>query len=272
MAYHDVPDADAFRRQLLALTADYHPVDEPAVVEAASGGRPLPPRSLWFTFDDGYPGVVDRGQAVLDELGIKAALYVCPAFVDTDQPPWWEVVDEARRLGVGPTQPVVELKRMADRERRAVVERLAAGIEATTGRAFRRPQLSAAALRRWLTAGHSVGNHSWDHPCLDTCSDEEQARQVSLTHDWLVGELGVERPTFAYPNGNLSLGAESALRRLGYPLALLFDHRLSDLGADPLRVSRLRLSADASAERARAIVSGAHPLAFGAVQRLRSRR
>jgi peptidoglycan/xylan/chitin deacetylase (PgdA/CDA1 family) len=268
VAYHDVRDADAFRRQIELLVERYRPVDEAAVVRALATGRRLDPRSVWVTFDDGHPGVVERAQPVLDDLGVRATVYVCPGLVDTDQPMWWEVVEEAQRRGLGPASELVEVKRLPDEQRRIVVARSAEALEGL-GPPPRRPQLTTGALRAWLASGHSVGNHSWDHPCLDTCPAAEQDRQLRLTHDWLVETLGVRQPTFAYPNGNRSEASERTLRRLGYPLALLFDHRLADTTGDPMRLSRLRLSADTTIERARAIVSGAHPILFGAAQRLR---
>ena len=74
VAYHDVPDADAFRSQLVAFKRHYRMVDEATVVEAAVTGRPREPRSAWITYDDGHPTVVERAQPVLDELGLPATV------------------------------------------------------------------------------------------------------------------------------------------------------------------------------------------------------
>ncbi len=50
------------------------------------------------------------------------------------------------------------------------------------------------------------------------------------------------------------------LRRLGYDVAFLFDHRLAAVpAADPFRVSRLRISSDAPVARLKTMLSGLNP-------------
>jgi peptidoglycan/xylan/chitin deacetylase (PgdA/CDA1 family) len=117
-------------------------------------------------------------------------------------------------------------------------------------------------LLRWRELGHFVGNHTWDHPCLDRCEPWEQREQILKGHSWLktVGLLAHE--VFAYPNGDWTPVAEGMLEELGYEVAVLFDHKLASLPGHPLRLSRLRLDASAPAERFRAIISGAHPWAM----------
>ncbi|MGI9611738.1 MAG: polysaccharide deacetylase family protein [Acidimicrobiales bacterium] len=269
VAYHDVPDDGAFKAQMVEFKRRYHVVDEAAVVDAVTNGGELPERSLWVTFDDGYPAVVERAQPVLDSLGIHATVYVCPGLVDTTIPQWTEVIREAQRRGVGPPQPVVEIKQLPDDERRQITADAATRLEEALGHPFTARQLTTQALEDWLASGHSVGNHTWDHPCLDRCSPTEQDRQIRQAHRWLTEDLGIERPSFAYPNGNRSDAAEASLDDLDYPIALLFDHQLTGLTGHRLRLSRLRLSSDAGIDRAEAIASGAHPMMFSLVNRAR---
>jgi peptidoglycan/xylan/chitin deacetylase (PgdA/CDA1 family) len=102
-----------------------------------------------------------------------------------------------------------------------------------------------------------VGNHTWDHPTLDTCELDEQRRQIELAHQWFVGK-GLPTPTlFAYPNGNTSRGSELVLSELGYVAALEFDHRLTET-ISGFHVSRLRVNGSDSMAEFRAKVSGLH--------------
>jgi peptidoglycan/xylan/chitin deacetylase (PgdA/CDA1 family) len=208
---------------------------------------------------------------VLDALGVPASMFVCPSVIDTERPLWFQSVDIAIAAGVVPRlagRPVTpdvflrQLKRVPDPERRSLVECLEDEVVAVTGRPLHREQLTTSELRRWVAAGHEVGNHTWDHPCLPRCSDEQQTAQITRADDWLSGALPDYVPTFAYPNGDWSATAQRALEARGHALAVLFDHRLAgDAAGAPLRLSRLRLSADAELPRTRAIVSGAHSAA-----------
>jgi peptidoglycan/xylan/chitin deacetylase (PgdA/CDA1 family) len=113
-------------------------------------------------------------------------------------------------------------------------------------------------LLTWVAAGHSLGNHTWDHPLLDRCEPDEQRRQVAQAHEWITGKFDPDHLLFAYPNGNRTALSERVLRELGYRGAVLFDHRLSNL-SEPLRISRLRSNADGNLARFRATLSGVHP-------------
>lgn len=63
---------------------------------------------------------------------------------------------------------------------------------------------------------------------------------------------------FAYPNGNWSAQVEEELHQLGYAVVVDFDHRLDGID-EPLRVSRLRISADVPLPPFTAIGSGCIP-------------
>jgi peptidoglycan/xylan/chitin deacetylase (PgdA/CDA1 family) len=273
LAYHDVEDALPFRAQMEHLVERYRPVSGGQVARAIGDARGLPPSSVWVTFDDAHPGVIERGLPVLADLGIPATLFVCPGVVDTDEPYWWQVLDSALERGEAVTVDgveqrdrgvVTELKRRPDDERRRVVadmrERL--GADSTSVR-----QVTSDQLHRWLDAGMEVGNHTWDHPCLDTCDEGQQERQVRMAHEWLCDLTGTPSRLFAYPNGNLAGVARRTLDALGYDIRALFDHRLASVSDGD--VSRLRIDATAPLPRFAAICSGAHPLAFGSAQAAR---
>lgn len=281
LAYHDVPDEGTFRWHLRHLTERYNVVGGWQVQRSYERDEPLPPRSVWLTFDDAHPAVFARAQPLLAEFGLTATVYVCPGVIDADAPYWWDIVREAAALGIGaeiddetvePSELEAELKRCPDRTRRRIVaslqERLAIG---PTPSLVRR-QATRTQLLDWLAAGHQIGNHSWDHPCLDHCDDREQERQVVAAHDWLESVTGDQVTSFAYPNGNWAAATEKTLIRLGYRTAVGFDHRIARQCDDPLRLSRLRLDADAQPARVRAVVSGAQPALMWGRDRVRTNR
>ncbi len=267
IAYHEVPEPERFARQMSWISEHFTPVGLTAVRAAARGQERLPRGAVWITFDDGRPSVVDHAQGVLEGLGISATLFVCPGLVDTHAPYWWEVIDQALASGLAPVvdgRPwrdgslVAHLKTRPDADRRAVVQQVTRDLERATGALPTTRQLTTEELRGWLAAGHDVGNHTWDHPCLGTCDPRAQREQVERAHAWLRDLVPDAACSFAYPNGDWTPETESALRDLGYEVGAVFDHRLAGPNVDWLRVSRLRLSSDDPLSRCRAVMSGGH--------------
>ncbi len=256
VAFHDVADQESFARQLHWIVRSTQVVNAQAVVASLYGGPSLPRRAVWLTFDDGDRTVVENGLPVLVDLGLPATLFACPGLIAGSSPFWWAVADAAQRGGL-PASSSTNLKRVRDAERRAVMADLVAFEAHAASRS-----IDEAALDRWLAAGMTVGNHTWDHPCLDQCTGDEQEQQIVLAHEWLCSKLGRHPGLFAYPNGDRTETAQYVLSRLEYRVACLFDHRLCRAEPDPLNLSRLSLTAGADDRRTRAVVSGAHPLAL----------
>lgn len=267
LAYHAVPDAGPFHEQIGYLVERYRPVGGDAVVRALSGGPPLPQRAVWVTFDDGYADVIENAQPVLDSHGLRASLFICPARVADSAPYWWHVTAEAERRGAyvvvdgkewGGQGLTADLKLVPDEVRRRVVTRLQEDLSVIPS-----PTIAdVSQIRTWLAAGHELGNHTWDHPCLDRCDTGEQARQIHQAHRWFTDTLGIAPHLFAYPNGNWAQAAERELIELGYKIGLGFDHRRARTSGSGLRLSRLRVDSSLPVPRFRSIVSGVHPLVY----------
>lgn len=267
LAYHGVGDPAAFRRQLALIAGRYRPVSGAEVAAAFAGGPALPRDAVWVTFDDGRADVVEAGLGELDAAGVPATMFICPGLVEAGSPFWWDVVTGSLEAA-GPVELdgrtwtdrrlVTHLKTVPDARRRAVVAELAARGPVTAPSAV----LTVDHLGAWTASGHEIGNHTWDHPCLDQCDPAEQRRQIERAHESLTSMLGAAPTLFAYPNGDWADAAERALVELGYRVGLLFDHRLTRRGGNPLRLSRLRLDSDAPVERASAILAGGHSGVF----------
>lgn len=270
IAYHGVDDPLALRRQLEWILDRYEPVDQEAVARWAQRGGSLPKRAVWITFDDGRKDVVSVGQPVLDNLGVRATLFVCPGLLEEQRPYWWDVAAAADAMGIAvglestprPAAATRALKLVSDVMRREIVQRLQDDLE-TRGVHVPARHATLPDLRRWVSSGHGIGNHTWDHPRLDRCDASAQRAQIGQAAGWITDHFADQSRVFAYPNGDHTVEAEAVLDDLGYDAGALFDHRLQRLQPDqPLRLSRLRLDSDAPLPRARAIVSGAHSLAF----------
>lgn len=278
LAYHGVGDAQTFARQMEYLASAYTPVDEQAVIAAVRHGAPLPDGAAWVTFDDGDPTVVQDGLPTLARLGIPATMFVCPGLIADGRPFWWNVTDWATdhrpdlaaSIAGSADALTAFVKTVPDEERRRVIDRLLHEVGHDMPTAWR--QLTDSELRSWLDAGMALGNHSWDHPCLDQCDVEVQRAQIVDTHSWLARLLGRPPATFAYPNGNFSPVVDAVLAELNYQLGVLYDNSLTSLDSPPLQLSRLMLEADQPADRLKGVLSGAQPTLAGLGSRIATRR
>ena len=272
LAYHGVPDSDLFRSHCNYLSKNYSMVGMYDVSRYLVGD-PVDDRACWVTFDDGDQTVVDVALPILGDFGIPATMFINPGVVDSFAPLWWQIVSEAAEnlievTGRRVTNDLIqELKAMPDSDRRRIVSDVAKALELQLGRPPRRRQLNVQDLKAWTASGHTIGNHTWDHPLLNFCSKEDQVRQIEEAHTWILSQLGSPPVAFSYPNGNRTDFAKSLLVSLGYELAVGFDHRLSNLD-DSFDLSRIRVNADDQTHELRARVSGAHP----AVHRLLGRK
>jgi peptidoglycan/xylan/chitin deacetylase (PgdA/CDA1 family) len=268
LAYHDVPDRRRFEVQLDNVIASYNAVSGADVASARAGRTRLPERPLWITFDEGYSNVVELALPLLAARGLSATMFVSPGMSAGQQAtPWWIVVDRALELGWcaadRSTPSVTHLKRVHDSERREIVDSARRHLESLAEMPVG-VLANEASLQEWLSMGMELGNHTWDHPCLNRCEPQEQLRQIESADSWLRKFGAFENvKLFAYPNGDWTQASEEVLRGLGYDIGVLFDHRLERLPPPhPLRVSRLRIDADASESRCRSIVSGAHSFCY----------
>lgn len=269
LAYHGVHDVATFEEQMAYLRAGYEPVSASQVLAAVGGGTALPPRSVWVTFDDASPTIAERALPILVRYGIPSTMFVCPGVIDTGTPYWWQTVEQAWAAGVRPSVAGVEqptlgsitsaLKTIPDGERRAIVAEAAGSIAQVVGSPPTEGQITTEQIGRYLDVGGTLGNHTWDHPCLNMCPPDVARDQIARAHRELESRFGTPPNVFAYPNGDHAPAAEEALAALGYDIGLLFDHRIATPDEPPLRTSRLRVNDNTTLNRYRAILSGAHP-------------
>ena len=70
-------------------------------------------------------------------------------------------------------------------------------------------------VRALASAGHVIGNHSWDHPRLIFASNAELRRQVGQTQTAIFDASGVTPTLFRPPFGGRRPGTLAVIRRLG---------------------------------------------------------
>ena len=115
IAYHGVGDVELFRIQMAYLVNNFHPVTAADVVEGGFMDRRDP---VWVTFDDGDQSLVKLAMPVLNEFDISATAFICPSVVDTSEPFWWDIVQEAINTNLVSAGEILRMKHLDDDARR----------------------------------------------------------------------------------------------------------------------------------------------------------
>lgn len=76
-------------------------------------------------------------------------------------------------------------------------------------------------IRRIVSEGHEIGNHTWTHPNLKKLSDDGVRRELDKTRDAIVSACGVQPRTMRPPYGAMyQTQREWVYREYGYPTVL----------------------------------------------------
>lgn len=152
--------------------------------------RSLPDKAFAVTFDDGYQDNFAYAAPILDELGIRATVYLVSSMIDTDRPfPWLKLA--------GPDQ-FDELD-----------------LHMTTN------QLQSAKASGLFT----YGSHTLSHPMLSELSTSDALKEIEDSKHDLEKRLSMEVTTFCYPAGNFNQETVGLVRRAGYKAAVVTPNR-----------------------------------------------
>jgi|SRR5262245_4802978 len=154
-------------------------------LKPVSIGDTLPSRGGLFhvTFDDAYRSV-RNAVPILQELGIPATVFACPAYADGGR-----VLD---------------------------IPELAAQAESHPGELA---TMSWDELRELADSGVEIGSHTLHHPHLTQLSDAELAEELTRSRERIEDELGRPCRVLAYPYGEEDGRVREATRAAGYVAA-----------------------------------------------------
>ena len=91
-------------------------------------------------------------------------------------------------------------------------------------------------IKRMISEGHTIGNHSYSHPSLPDCSNEDLYNELMLLHNYISKEFGYDMYVMRPPRGEFSERVLACAKELGYTTVLWsFAYRdwLTDDQPDP---------------------------------------
>lgn len=290
----NVIDTDAFRWQMQSIGASFTCVGLSSALASFRSGRPLPPRPVAVTFDDGFANNLEFAYPILRSLGIPSTLFLTTGHVGGGaRPLWtewltlvvtrtsqttltlhgegrersWNLDDSGDRVRTA-AELLREAKRLSADPRR----QLLADLERQLGT----PALSEDELRfryrflTWQEIGAADpglvdwGSHTVNHEILSTVDDEKLRRELTDSKRAIEGCTGRPCELFSYPNGasgDFGPREERALSEMGYAGAVTQIPGFNTARSDPYALRRINIGRGLSPETFEALVSGVwHPL------------
>jgi peptidoglycan/xylan/chitin deacetylase (PgdA/CDA1 family) len=257
LAYHKVPDKQAFEIQISYLHSNYNIISVKDLLNYFETKTPLPKNPILITFDDGDISVLHNGLPVLKKFNLDSCLFIITKLIDATEDVWIKMV-EVQEMNQGKCY----------REARKIVNRLKSLNNADRLKemqqysSVKKEQLTAENLKEMQENKMFIANHSHTHPMLDKCTSHEVEEELENSKK-VFTELDLKGfHVFAYPNGNANQKTTAILNEWGMKLVFLFDHKINKKNPDPLNISRIMVDADTEINEFKAKVSGVHPLLF----------
>lgn len=185
-------------------------------------GRPLPPRALAVTFDDGYRDNLTIAGPMLRRLGVPATCFLVPGILSGETDPWWErlawgfaratapgVDWEGTRLDTADVparrqafdQVSGALKTRDRKERDAAVAELVELLEPGGASYDAREMFLDWDGARELGGYMELGSHTMYHAILSQEDAAAQHDDLARSREELRRGTGAEIGVLAYPNG-----------------------------------------------------------------------
>jgi len=183
-------------------------------------GRPLPPRALAITFDDGYRDNLTVAGPMLRQMGIPATCFLVPGILSGEVVPWWERLGWAFRCaradrlsweqrswqlpGEGNRTAFKEVSALLKRRDRAAREASAdelVGLLDPSGSYRAHEQFLDWDGARELGRFMDLGSHTSYHCIMSQETAQAQNADLAQSRTQLRDRLAGSFDLLAYPNG-----------------------------------------------------------------------
>ncbi|MGE0257070.1 MAG: polysaccharide deacetylase family protein [Alphaproteobacteria bacterium] len=169
------------------------PITAAQFLAAARDGRPLPPRAVLLTFDDGYASWRSHALPMLERFEVPAVMFLCTDPIARGVRFWFDAVAEQQ----GPAA-VAAMKRLPYAAWRAAAGRCEMAARPGDPHA----PLTVDDVRALASSPLvELGGHTVTHPILANASAAEQQVEVEGCARAIAAWTGTPPRLFAYPNG-----------------------------------------------------------------------
>jgi peptidoglycan/xylan/chitin deacetylase (PgdA/CDA1 family) len=277
---------EVFREQLRFLKANYKIVEPKTFRESIEQSKPLPPRAVLITCDDGLHHPLTEMLAVLQEEKVSCLFFVTAASC-SEEPGmlWFEELYHLmrRRSSAGAASRLLPEEGNGNGTRNFQewwwsAVRVASTFDAETRAGWMREfrvrygslptefekrhrLLNLLELKRLSDEGMSIGAHTCTHPILAGSSEQEACREIQQ------GKLQIERAigkpvwALAYPFGNPATMGDREFwlaRQAGYSCAFLNVEHWEGQEMNPFAVCRTHVTSNMALPELAAHLSGVH--------------
>ena len=264
VTYHRFPTASSqlVDQHCAYLQRHYHPLPLTSLVAGLLGERPLPPRAVAVTVDDGYRDVYDVAFPLFQKHGISATVFLATGFLDREHWLWGDrvryvlsrsaLLTSAQERESAIARFKQEVKLLADSERRSLVAALPEqhGVALPGEWPEECAPLTWDQVRAMRRAGMEFGAHTVTHPILSRLDGKDAlVHEISGSKRRIEQELGQTVDIFCYPNGRFIDIGDQAMRVVaesGFRAAVTTESGRNRPGIDPLLLRRISVDASDS--------------------------
>jgi peptidoglycan/xylan/chitin deacetylase (PgdA/CDA1 family) len=261
-----IHSTEVFRRQMEIVARHFRAVTLEDVLLFLQGEKPLPPRAVVITFDDGYADNYQAAKNILSPLGIPGVFYVTVDCIARQRLPWPALLRYAFLTSKksGWTEPDRKTWPLASSEQRyaaferaceycsklsgAPQEEFVETVQQQLGTAT--PRLTERLMMTWDEArtlardGHTIGSHTMTHPNMAYIAEADVRTEMLNAKTRLECELEAPVVHFSYPCPALQPHwadrTVQVSREIGYKTAVTINGGPVRSHHDPLSLRRIR--------------------------------
>jgi peptidoglycan/xylan/chitin deacetylase (PgdA/CDA1 family) len=276
--------AQRFESQMRYLAACYHvvPLDQLLALQAASqDGKPL----AAITIDDGYKGTYHHAFPILQQMGLRATVFIVSDFCLHGRSVWWDrlramiattrhsslvvrIQDAEQRFPLISEQDKdaalrqlsPEIHRLPPKRREALLAQLAADLGVEERTLATCEPISAAELREMVEGVISVGSHGRSHDSFLHLSREDLLAELTESKQVLESVTDRSVTWLAYPYGEFSQASIETAIGAGYRGAVTTMEGLNDTSPHPFALRRIGVDDNMSLAHFIVAVSGLRDL------------